>query len=124
MTKNFSLRASILLLVTFLWAAAMSDLHSGDAVSKPIVNTSELHSGLNASDLSQSELLLAEHYRIFDSVGNPVVLEDLIRRIKQVDVTFLGETHTDTIAHSLQALILKKTSIFLIKKLFTCTYVK
>lgn len=110
MTKNFSLRASILLLFTFLGAAAMSDLHSGDAVSKPIVNTSELHSGLNASDLSQSELLLAEHYRIFDSVGNPVVLEDLIRKIKQVDVTFLGETHTDTIAHSLQALILKKTS--------------
>ena len=35
-------------------------------------------------------------------------LEELITEIRNSDVTFLGEIHTDTVAHDLEALLLEK----------------
>ena len=44
-------------------------------------------------------------YRLFDSQGNVSTLEELITEIRNSDVTFLGEIHTDTVAHHLEALL-------------------
>lgn len=64
-------------------------------------------SNLALSGLSSHSLLTLGHYRVFDSQGNPLTLKDLVTHIKQADVTFLGETHTDAVAHHLEALLLE-----------------
>jgi len=46
-------------------------------------------------------------YRIYDSTGAKVELCVLIESMKTADVAFLGEIHTDTVAHALEALILE-----------------
>tara|TARA_B100001123_G_scaffold373863_1_gene438749 strand:- start:700 stop:1788 length:1089 start_codon:yes stop_codon:yes gene_type:complete len=67
------------------------------------------HSTILSSDRSFHSLLTLAHYRVFDSQGNPLTLHDLTAHIKNTDVTFLGETHTDVVAHYLEAILLEMT---------------
>ena len=83
-------------------------------------NSDSLHNKLpSAPDLDNLELnktrelskgsAISKDYRIFDSIGNVSTLEELITEISNSDVTFLGETHTDAVAHDLEALLLEKS---------------
>ena len=45
-------------------------------------------------------------YRLYDTNGNPVNMDEMISKVKSSDVTFIGEIHTDTIAHNLEAMLL------------------
>lgn len=60
-----------------------------------------------ANGLPLHSLLTLGHYRIFDSLGNPLTLDDLVANITESDVTFLGEIHTDVVAHYLEVLLLE-----------------
>ena len=66
---------------------------------------------LDANILNEDDEVKGDrtHYRVFDTNGNRSNLTDLISRIKSADVTFIGEIHTDTIAHELEALLLERT---------------
>ncbi len=46
-------------------------------------------------------------YKIFDGEGNEKNISQIIDRIKNADVVFLGENHDDTVAHALQFEIFK-----------------
>jgi uncharacterized iron-regulated protein len=48
-------------------------------------------------------------YRIYDSSGSEAALCTLIQSIKNSNVTFLGEIHTDSVAHALEVLLLEMT---------------
>ena len=48
-------------------------------------------------------------YQIFDTNGKRTNMEELISKVKIADVTFIGEIHTDNVAHHLEALLLEKT---------------
>lgn len=50
-----------------------------------------------------------EFYRVFDSKGNPQNVENIITKLDKTDVVFLGETHDDSVAHSLQFDIFKNS---------------
>ena len=109
MSKNLYFRPSILFCSILLGAVLISERNGGGKMLNRVV-ASEGHSVLAESDFAKSSLVLGENYRIFDKDGNPVALAGLIQKMKEVDVTFLGETHTDSVAHLLQALVLKETS--------------
>src|SRR5947209_18829973 len=47
------------------------------------------------SGAPKAEPISAKHYRICDARGRPATLEDLLRRMEEVDVVFLGESHDD-----------------------------
>lgn len=48
------------------------------------------------------------HYRAFDSKGSPVKLEEVVAALEHADVLFIGETHNDTVAHLLEAELLRR----------------
>ncbi|MDC0598220.1 ChaN family lipoprotein [Gammaproteobacteria bacterium] len=50
----------------------------------------------------------ASHYKIYTSDGSPAQLEELIEAAKKAEVTFLGETHDDPVAHFLEVLFLEE----------------
>jgi uncharacterized iron-regulated protein len=50
----------------------------------------------------------APHYRAFDSKGNAVQLQQIIDALEGADVLFVGETHQDTVAHMLEAELLRR----------------
>jgi len=46
-----------------------------------------------------------QHYRIYRADGSSASLDDLLTEASQVDVTFLGESHNDPVAHYLELLL-------------------
>lgn len=46
-------------------------------------------------------------YRIFDGNGNPSSIDEIGKRIADMDVIFLGENHDDSVGHALQFEIFK-----------------
>jgi uncharacterized iron-regulated protein len=46
-------------------------------------------------------------FRIYDSTGQVVALEDVIHRFESVDVVFVGETHDDPLAHFMELQLLR-----------------
>ena len=50
----------------------------------------------------------APHYRAFDSKGRPVTLQAIVDSLERADVLFLGETHSDPVAHLLEAELLRR----------------
>lgn len=48
-----------------------------------------------------------DHYRVYDSKGNPATLLQLIDELEKYDVIFLGEMHDDSVGHALQFEIFK-----------------
>lgn len=51
-----------------------------------------------------------ENYRIYRGDGTPATMDDLIAAARQANVTFLGESHDDPVAHFLEAEILKRVA--------------
>jgi uncharacterized iron-regulated protein len=49
-----------------------------------------------------------QHFRVYDGKGVPTDLDEILKKISDVDVVFLGEMHDDSVAHSLQFEIFKK----------------
>ena len=105
MRSDYFQRVIFILLATIFMAASNSDiLQTGLA---PVPNLDNLQ--LNHSSKLSEKWAVSTNYRIFDSVGNVSTLEELITAIGNSDVTFLGEIHTDSVAHELEALLLKKS---------------
>ncbi|MDQ3088379.1 MAG: ChaN family lipoprotein [Acidobacteriota bacterium] len=48
------------------------------------------------------------NYRIYDTAGNAADLQQIVSRIENADVVFLGENHDDATAHALQLEIFKR----------------
>ena len=48
------------------------------------------------------------NYRIYDTAGNAADLQQIVSRIENADVIFLGENHDDATAHTLQLEIFKR----------------
>jgi uncharacterized iron-regulated protein len=48
------------------------------------------------------------HFRAFDSKGNAVTLQSIIDALEHADVLFVGETHDDSIAHLIEAELLRR----------------
>ena len=51
----------------------------------------------------------AAHYRVFDSKGHAVQLQQIVDALEGADVLFVGETHQDPVAHMLEAELLRRT---------------
>src|SRR5947209_11118218 len=49
------------------------------------------------------------HYHAFDSKGRAVKLSEIIDALDRADVLIVGETHDDTVAHLLEAELLRRT---------------
>ena len=64
---------------------------------------------LSASAGSQKPLT-DQNYRVFRGDGKPATLDDIITAARCVNVTFIGETHDDAVAHYLEAEILKRVA--------------
>lgn len=51
-----------------------------------------------------------QNYRVFRGDGSPAALDDIIEAASHVNVAFIGETHTDAVAHYLEAEVLKRVA--------------
>ena len=99
----FQSAISVLSAVLFM-ASSNSDSLYNELASATDLDKLELN---GTRELSEGSAITTD-YQIFDSVGNVSTLEELINEIRNSDVTFLGEIHTDTVAHDLEALLLEK----------------
>ena len=52
--------------------------------------------------------ITAEHYRIFDGNGKPVTIHQLLQKMNEVEVIFLGELHDDPVAHHVQKMLFEQ----------------
>ena len=66
-----------------------------------------LFAGL-AAQLAAAQEAPDAHYRAFDSKGQPVTLQAIVDSLEGVDVLIVGETHDNTIAHMLEAELLRR----------------
>ena len=51
-----------------------------------------------------------QNYRVFHGDGSPATLDDIIQAAQRVNVTFIGETHDDPVAHYLEVEILNRVA--------------
>lgn len=51
----------------------------------------------------------AGHFRVYTGEGTPASLDDVVRAMADVDAVLLGETHTDPVAHWLEAKLFRRT---------------
>src|SRR5262245_15454974 len=51
-----------------------------------------------------------KHFRVFDGKGGARTLDEVLRRMGEVDVIFLGESHDDPVAHHLQMRLLRSAN--------------
>src|SRR5687768_8910901 len=49
-----------------------------------------------------------EHFRVFDSKGNPSTLDAVIASAAETDAIFLGELHDDAVGHAIQFEIFRR----------------
>ena len=49
-----------------------------------------------------------DHFRVYDSKGNPATIEQIIEAIGENEAVFLGEQHDDAVAHAIQFEIFKR----------------
>jgi uncharacterized iron-regulated protein len=54
--------------------------------------------------------ITVQNYRVFHGDGSPAAVDDISKAALQVNVTFIGETHDDAVAHYLEAEILKRVA--------------
>ena len=79
-------------------------------IGKPLEINVAAKCALQPGDGKRSESTLGKlDYRIYDSFGNEATLCVLVESIRNSDVAFLGEIHTDVVAHRLEALLLEMT---------------
>jgi uncharacterized iron-regulated protein len=53
------------------------------------------------------DTVMAGHYRVYTSAGDPATLDDVAAAMDSVAVVFVGETHDDPVAHVLEARLLQ-----------------
>jgi len=56
---------------------------------------------------TKTEPIGDRHFRVYDGKGNARALDSVLRRMRDVDVVFLGESHDDPVAHHLQSRLLR-----------------
>ena len=78
----------------------------GKPIESYVAPKCTLPSGDNKQSVRASGKL---EYRIYDSSGSETTLCALTESIRKSDVTFLGEIHTDHVAHRLEAMLLEMT---------------
>lgn len=61
-----------------------------------------------AAQLAAGAQAPATHYRAFDAKGNAVTLQTIIDSLARADVLFVGETHDNPVAHTLEAELLRR----------------
>ena len=109
MPKNLYFRIPIIALLGLIGALHGSGQSIADEKDKhtegQIITVSRAE--LSSSEAASHDLSFLSQYRIFDSVGRPSSLDLLIDQVRESDVAFLGEIHTDIVAHYLEALILE-----------------
>ena len=105
MKSDYSQTVIFVLSAMFIIASSNSDSLQMESASAPDADKLGLNKKTELSEGSAT----SRDYRIFDSMGNLSSLQELITEIRNSDVTFLGETHTDTVAHDLEALLLEKS---------------
>jgi Uncharacterized iron-regulated protein len=59
------------------------------------------------TDATKTEPIGDRHFRVYDGKGNAKTLDGVLRRMRDVDVVFLGESHDDPVAHHLQVRLLR-----------------
>jgi uncharacterized iron-regulated protein len=73
---------------------------------RPAAGCGELKRMLRRTMLLAPALLVkgaeTNTYRIFSGAGRPATLDEVVEAASQAEVTFLGETHNDAVAHALQ----------------------
>jgi uncharacterized iron-regulated protein len=47
-------------------------------------------------------------YRSFDGKGNPVTLDEIVKRMAENDAVFLGEEHDDAVSHAIEAELFRR----------------
>lgn len=47
-------------------------------------------------------------YRVYDGQGNPVSLDDIVKRMAETDAIFLGEQHDDAVGHAIEAELFRR----------------
>ncbi|MFL6256035.1 MAG: ChaN family lipoprotein [Pyrinomonadaceae bacterium] len=62
-----------------------------------------------AAQLTARAQAPATHFRAFDAKGNAVTLQAIVDSLEHADVLFVGETHDNTVAHLLEAELLRRT---------------
>ena len=59
--------------------------------------------------MTSAQITLSDSlYRAFDGKGDPVTLDDIVKRMFNADVVFLGEEHDDAVGHALEAELFKR----------------
>ena len=98
-------RVWISLIIVMFLSVSKSDNRNPASISD-----TEQILGLNISKEDEIEVYGEQTlYQIFDTNGNRANMHELVSKVKNADVTFIGEIHTDNIAHHLEALLLEKT---------------
>lgn len=62
---------------------------------------------LPASIFAQGEQKPVSNFRVYDSSGKTVSLDEIVRAMEKTEVVFIGETHNDPIAHQVEAQLLQ-----------------
>ncbi len=63
--------------------------------------------GLLMTTFNFSQTANNETYRVYDANGKPSSIDKIVKKLKKIDVVFLGENHDDSVAHKLQFEIFK-----------------
>lgn len=63
-----------------------------------------------ASIFAQGEQKPAANFRVYDSSGKTVTLEDVVNAMSKADVVFIGETHDDAVAHQIESQLLQSAT--------------
>jgi uncharacterized iron-regulated protein len=74
----------------------------------PRASTAHAQQQQPTTTTGNDEHTLAEHYRVYDSAGRSVRLADVVEAMSRADVLFVGETHSDPVAHALEAELLRE----------------
>ena len=105
MRSIFRIKAWVILLVIAFVGVSRSNNRNSNSVS---VTEHQTEAQVSTYDETEDHVERSR-YRVFDTNGNRTNIDELISVVKSVDVTFIGEIHTDATAHHLEALLLEKT---------------
>ncbi|MCA1557010.1 MAG: ChaN family lipoprotein, partial [Acidobacteria bacterium] len=66
---------------------------------------------LPAGIFAQVEQKPATNFRVYDSSGKTVTLDDVITAMSRAEVVFIGETHNDAVAHLIELQLLQGAAV-------------
>jgi uncharacterized iron-regulated protein len=78
----------------------------------PLLITFSLLSALSqaGATFAQGEPKPAGNFRVYDSTGKAITLDDVVAAMGKAEVVFIGETHNDRVAHDLEAQLLQRAT--------------